>query len=249
MRGARAAAAGRVRRAAVDRGLGRRRSSTTTTRACSARSWMAFGLLLYVGYRSREGLSLTRLVEVPAERMSHEPEVEYARILVPVFGEELDDDIMSTAGQLASDRDGERRRDDRRDLRDRGPDVAAARRPAAARSGSRAPRRRCARAKQVGEEYEGVRGAHVDQVRGRTVGSAIVEAARDRDVEVIVIGAEPPSRIKGGGVLGRHRRRPPAGARGGDGLCAGEVARAGPRHRAAGRRRRGRGRCRTESSI
>ena len=39
-------------------------------------------------------------------------------------------------------------------------------------------------------------------VRGRTVGSAIVEAARARRVEVIVIGAEPPTRIKGGGVLG-----------------------------------------------
>ena len=66
-------------------------------------AWMAFGLLLYVVYRSREGLSLTRMVEVPAERMSVEPEIEYARILVPVFGEELDDDIVSTAGQLASD--------------------------------------------------------------------------------------------------------------------------------------------------
>ena len=47
--------------------------------------WMAFGFLaLYVVYRSREGLSLTRRVEVPAERMSHEPEVQYARMLVPV---------------------------------------------------------------------------------------------------------------------------------------------------------------------
>jgi APA family basic amino acid/polyamine antiporter len=42
----------------------------------------------------------------------------------------------------------------------------------------------------------------VDQVRGRTEGAAIVEAARDRRAEAIVIGAEPPSRIKGGGLLG-----------------------------------------------
>jgi APA family basic amino acid/polyamine antiporter len=34
------------------------------------------------------------------------------------------------------------------------------------------------------------------------MGSAIVEAARQRQVEAIVIGAEPPSKIKGGGVLG-----------------------------------------------
>jgi nucleotide-binding universal stress UspA family protein len=43
---------------------------------------------------------------------------------------------------------------------------------------------------------------HTEIVRGRTVGSAIVEAARVRQAEVIVIGAEPPSQIKGGGVLG-----------------------------------------------
>ena len=57
------------------------------------------------------------------------------------------------------------------------------------------------RAKRIGEEYEGVQ-VRTEVVRARTVGSAIVEAARTRGVEVIVIGAEPPSRIKGGGVLG-----------------------------------------------
>src|SRR5919198_1030357 len=66
--------------------------------------WMAAGLLIYVAYRSREGLSLTRRVEVPAERLTYEPEVTYGSILVPIFGEELDDDIMSTAGQLASEK-------------------------------------------------------------------------------------------------------------------------------------------------
>ena len=66
--------------------------------------WMALGLCLYVVYRSREGLSLTRRVEVPAEQLTYEPEVTYGNILVPVFGEALDDDIMSTAGQLASDK-------------------------------------------------------------------------------------------------------------------------------------------------
>jgi hypothetical protein len=39
-------------------------------------------------------------------------------------------------------------------------------------------------------------------VRGRTTGSAIVERARKRGVEAIVIGAEPPSPIRGGGLLG-----------------------------------------------
>jgi APA family basic amino acid/polyamine antiporter len=162
--------------------------------------WMAFGLLLYVVYRSREGLSLTRRVEVPAERMAHEPEVKYARMLVPVFGEELDDDIMSTAGQLASDvsEDGGATIDViyvlevpmSLPLDAQLPDEKLSRAEAALR-----------RAKEVGEDYEGV-GVRTELVRGRTVGSAIVEAARERRVEVIVIGAEPPSRIKGGGVLG-----------------------------------------------
>jgi APA family basic amino acid/polyamine antiporter len=159
--------------------------------------WMAFGLLLYVGYRSREGLSLTRRVEVPAERMAHEPEVEYARILVPVFGEELDDDIMSTAGQLASG--------------DQGATVDAIyviEVPMSLPLDAHLPLEKLARAEEslrrarrVGEEYEGVQ-VHTEIVRGRTVGSAIVEAARVRKVEVVVIGAEPPTRIKGGGVLG-----------------------------------------------
>jgi APA family basic amino acid/polyamine antiporter len=41
------------------------------------------------------------------------------------------------------------------------------------------------------------------------VGSAIVEEARRRRVEVIVIGAEPPSPIKGGSVLGGIAGRRP----------------------------------------
>jgi APA family basic amino acid/polyamine antiporter len=162
-------------------------------------AWMAFGLLLYVAYRSREGLSLTRMVEVPAERMSVEPEVEYARILVPVFGEALDDDIMSTAGQLASDPDSGGATIDA---------VYVQVIPMSLPLDAQLPEERIARAestlqraKQVGEEYEGVR-VNLEQVRGRTEGSAIIEAARARKSEAIVIGAEPPSRIRGGGLLG-----------------------------------------------
>ena len=64
-------------------------------------AWMLLGVGLYVIYRSRQGLSLTRMVEVsPTTLASAEPEVEYGSILVPVFGDPLDDDIMSTAGSL-----------------------------------------------------------------------------------------------------------------------------------------------------
>ena len=50
-----------------------------------------------------------------------------------------------------------------------------------------------ARAKEVGEEYEGVEVATA-MVRGRTVGQAIVAEARRRGVEAIVLAAEEPTR-------------------------------------------------------
>jgi basic amino acid/polyamine antiporter, APA family len=170
-------------------------------------AWMAVGLLIYVTYRSREGLSLTKRVEVPAERLTYEPEVTYGSILVPVFGEELDDDIMSTAGQLASDR---------------GPQGGAMIEaiyvlvvPMALPLDAPLPEHKIAeaqaaleRAERVGEEYEDV-DVVTTLVRGRTVGSAIVEEARRRKVEAIVIGAEPPSPIKGGSVLGGIAGRRP----------------------------------------
>ena len=170
--------------------------------------WMATGLLIYVVYRSREGLSLTKRVEVPAERLTYEPEVTYGSILVPVFGEELDDDIMSTAGQLASEK---------------GPGGGGAMIeaiyvlvvPMALPLDAPLPAAKIAeaeaaleRAERVGEEYEDV-DVLTTLVRGRTVGSAIVEEARRRKVEVIVIGAEPPSPIKGGSVLGGIAGRRP----------------------------------------
>jgi APA family basic amino acid/polyamine antiporter len=165
--------------------------------------WMLFGLGAYVAYRSRQGLSLTDLVEVsPSTLAAAEPEVEYGSILVPVFGESLDDDIVSTAGQLATEeREGD----------SPGATIEAiyvTEVPMSLPLDARLPhetveraRRALARAKQIGEEYEGVEVATA-AVRGRTTGSAIVERARRRKVEAIVIGAEPPSPIRGGGILG-----------------------------------------------
>ena len=39
-------------------------------------------------------------------------------------------------------------------------------------------------------------------IRARKVGAGIVEAARRHGAEAIVVGAEPPSRIRGGASLG-----------------------------------------------
>jgi len=43
-------------------------------------------------------------------------------------------------------------------------------------------------------------------VRGRSAGQAIVSEARRRGVEAIVLGAEEPTRIKGGAMLGGRGR-------------------------------------------
>src|ERR671914_644752 len=62
-----------------------------------------------------------------------------------------------------------------------------------------------ARAKEVGEEYEGVEVATA-MVRGRTAGQAIVGEARRRGVEAIVLAAEEPTRVSGGALLGGRGR-------------------------------------------
>ena len=58
-----------------------------------------------------------------------------------------------------------------------------------------------ARAKAVGEEYEGVEVATAT-VRARRAGAAIVEEAKRRGVQAVVLAAEEPSKIRGGALLG-----------------------------------------------
>jgi APA family basic amino acid/polyamine antiporter len=57
------------------------------------------------------------------------------------------------------------------------------------------------RAKAVGEEYDGVEVATAT-VRARRAGQAIVDEARRRGVQAIVLAAEEPSKIRGGTRLG-----------------------------------------------
>ena len=131
--------------------------------------WMAFGLALYVIYRRSQGKSLRKRFTIPATALQETSETEYGSILVPVFGEALDDDIVGTAGRLAAEQSEEGSGAvlealyvfeipmslpiDARVSPER---VAEAKRV-------------LARAKEVGEEYEGVEVATA-MVRGRTVG-------------------------------------------------------------------------------
>jgi len=166
--------------------------------------WMVFGLVGYVIYRKGfEGTSLTKRVEVPAAALEKQRvAVEYEDILVPIFGTRLDDDIVGTAGRLAA---------------------------AAQTDGDRPPRLRIVfvvelpltvplsappsveqmevangsleRARLVAEEYDTV-DVQETVVRARSVGGGIIQAAREMGAEMIVMGAEPTTKIMGGAVLG-----------------------------------------------
>jgi basic amino acid/polyamine antiporter, APA family len=166
--------------------------------------WLLSGLLLYVIYRKSEQKPLLRRVTIPERALRHEAlEPEFGSILVPIFGTPLDDDIVQTAGRLAGDTHD--------DLDEEGAVIEAIwvfEMPLAVPLDAplsdaqiRRAREALARAKLVGEEYEGVEVATAI-VRARRAGQAIVNEARRRGVEAIVLGAEEPSRVRGGSLLG-----------------------------------------------
>lgn len=167
--------------------------------------WMLAGIVLYVLYRRADETSLLRRVTVPAEalRATQLPEREYGSILVPLTGTPLDEDIIQTAALLAA---GEPTEDELE-----GSTIEAVwifEMPMSLPLDARLPdaqvkhaRQALARAKAVGEEYSGVQVATAT-IRARRAGQAILEEARRRGVEAIVLGAEEPSRIRGGSRFG-----------------------------------------------
>jgi APA family basic amino acid/polyamine antiporter len=168
--------------------------------------WMLAGIVLYVVYRRADETSLLRRVTVPAEalRATQPPEREYGSILVPLTGTPLDEDIVQTAALLAA---GEPTDEAELD----GSTIEAVwifEMPMSLPLDARLPdaqvkhaRQALARAKAVGEEYTGVQVATAT-IRARRAGQAILEEARRRGVEAIVLGAEEPSRIRGGSRFG-----------------------------------------------
>jgi APA family basic amino acid/polyamine antiporter len=166
--------------------------------------WMLFGLVGYVVYRGLvEGTSLTERVSVTEHALTKAVrEIEYRTILVPVFGTDLDDDIVGTAGRLAAQSSPSGDGRPRLDL------INVVEVPLTLPLDAALPEEKIekanaaiTRALEVALEY-----ASVDVtsrvVRARSVGAGIVEAARVGGVEAIVIGGEPPSKIRGGPVLG-----------------------------------------------
>ncbi len=165
-------------------------------------AWLLAGLTLYVVYRKAQGKSLTQRFTIPEAALRESRHFEFGSILVPVFGERLDDDIVGTAGRLAAEQAQEG--EDSTTLEA----IWVFQIPMSLPIDARVPderveeaRRALARAKRVGEDYAGVEVATA-MVRGRTIGAAIVAEAKRRGVEAIVLAAEAPTRIRGGGVLG-----------------------------------------------
>jgi basic amino acid/polyamine antiporter, APA family len=169
-------------------------------------AWLVGGLTMYVVYRVTQGKPLLRRVVVPEKALRRERhDVEYGSILVPIFGTPLDDDIIQTAGRLAAEEDSESFEEDH------GATIEAlwifevpmslpidAALPEEQLKRARAA---LARAKAVGEEYEGVEVATAT-VRARRAGQAIVDEAKRRGVQAVVLAAEEPTKIRGGALLG-----------------------------------------------
>ena len=169
--------------------------------------WMTFGLLFYVVYRRGfEGTSLTKRVSVTEKALTKQvPEVSFRNILVPVFGSKLDDDIVATAGRLAAAEQEESEGDAGETHLDI---VYVIEVPLTLPLDAELPdgierdaQRALGRAGDVAEEYEDVK-VSTEVLRSRGIGAGIVEAANRYASEAIVIGGEPPSRIKGGATLG-----------------------------------------------
>ena len=164
--------------------------------------WMLAGVVLYVAYRRAQGEPVFERCVIPAEALRDRVEAAFGSILVPVFGGPLDDDIVGTAGRLAAEE---------REAGEGGAMIEALyvlEMPMSVPIDARVPderiaaaRNALARAKEVGEEYEGVEVATATS-RSRSIGAAIVDEARRRGVEAIVLAAEQPTRVRGGALLG-----------------------------------------------
>ncbi len=167
--------------------------------------WLLVGLVGYVIYRKGiEQVSLTRQVTVDAHALTR-PKISVGlhNIIVPIFGTKLDDDIVTTAGRLAADKDADAAEESVRltvlylievpmSLELQGPINEQLETEAI---------RAAERAREVAEEYADVQ-VGVEIVRTRKIGSGIIDAARRWDADAIVLGSEPPSPIKGGWMLG-----------------------------------------------
>lgn len=168
-------------------------------------AWMATGLTGYAIYRlAVERINLTDRVTVEAGDLVRRREpVAFRRILVPIFDTPLDDDIVSTAGLMAAESVNGPGGTGAELLIFQATEVPLVRaiEDPLPEDQERAGAAAAERAFEVASEYGGVK-VSVERRRVRRLGTGIVVAARRLDPDVIVMGAEPPSPVKGGVRLG-----------------------------------------------
>ena len=182
--------------------------STSAAAGCSSASSPTSSTAALV-----EGISLTDRVTVPEQALQKQaPDVELESVLVPVFGEGLDDEIVSHRRAARRLRSAPRREPPaaRAPLRDQAAADGPARRAAAAASASPRREQALARAMEIAEEYPSV---EVDGELGarraasaRRSSSRRASAASRRSSSA----ASRRRRIRGGAVLGGVRGAKPA---------------------------------------
>jgi APA family basic amino acid/polyamine antiporter len=67
-------------------------------------SWMAVGFVIYVVYRKRKGYSLTQTVKAVPLPESVQADIDYNQLLVPIVGSRITDEMMVLACQLATEK-------------------------------------------------------------------------------------------------------------------------------------------------
>lgn len=168
-------------------------------------AWLLLGLAGYAVYRlGFEQIGMNRHVTVDPRSLTR-PHLKpgLKRIMVPIFGTDLDEDIVSTAGLLAAD--------PRSDSSGGGAELVILyavevplaldiHAPLAAEIEEKA-RRATERAADIAGEYSGVK-VRTRIARVRRTGSGIVFAAGDMNADAIVLGAEPPNPVRGGARMG-----------------------------------------------
>ncbi len=149
-------------------------------------AWLAIGMVVYVLYRRTQGLPLTETVLAPTTVFGPAVEVEYRSILLPLTAHTITDEMTVTALRLAAE-SGTR-------LIALYPIQVPLDRPLAdpMQQESERAERELREAAALGSQY----GVSVVTriVRTRNVGEAIVDEARRRGSEIIVLGAEQRQR-------------------------------------------------------
>ena len=173
-------------------------------------AWLVAGLAGYAIYRLVvQGVGLNKPIELDTRTLTRpEPRASLGRILVPLFGTALDQDIVSTAGLMAAEEEPEMGIEGAKVTLLYTTEVPMNRTLEEPVKGEEERLEVLGeRARAIAEEYEGV-SVEVEVIRCREAGEAIVEAAGRLKVDAVVMGAEPPTGIKGGpqfGGLGEAR--------------------------------------------